>query len=161
MFPALTQQYKVLFDGNCNCGGIELMSPLHSGWYPLVSLLLEKLQECKETGQRVRIRLIKEKWGSLRIQGEFSEAAREICEKISEYSEETCAVCGNPGVIMNAKGYYLALCTTCFRPTLGDDDVIRVKTEEVKDSHERNQGFTSNLSDDDDTLDGIRVKTDD
>lgn len=91
-------------------GCIEFDQNDFPGWGKIINDLLKELHKLKKNGERVEINLIKEKYGCLRVQGKFSDRANDLITLVMNRSEETCAICGEPGVIGEIEGYYLSRC---------------------------------------------------
>ena len=93
------------------------------GWFRLVSKLFDDLATVvRPTGERLQIRQIKEKFGTLRFywQGTFDDQTSErICEavELAEFrSEVTCETCGRRGRLMNTRGWMATSCEMHSRP---------------------------------------------
>lgn len=105
----LEKQYYALFVKGSNGSGIELCDSL--GWLPMVTLLLEELAKLGN----VKINLIKEKWGCLRIQCHTvqSDTASALIDFVMELSAKTCSTCGKAGEIRDLSGWQVTLCSDC------------------------------------------------
>ncbi|HDY87278.1 MAG TPA: hypothetical protein ENH82_04075 [bacterium] len=69
-----------------------------SGWFPLIYRALNRLSEHqKSSGDLIRLRQVKEKWGVLRIYIDGPDIAKVIVSKAAEKSTYVCEVCGRPG----------------------------------------------------------------
>ena len=93
------------------------------GWYLLMSKLFDDLAKLiRPTGQRLQIRQIKEKFGTLRFYwwGPFDDqTSTRISEAIelAEFrSEVTCEACGRPGRLMNTHGWMATSCEMHSKP---------------------------------------------
>ena len=109
----LEHKYSHIFERNKDYGhAIELIT-FHDGWFNIVQTLLEELSNI----QGVKINLIKEKWGCLRIQTHTvqGDVARALCSFAEKLSEKTCSKCGKAGTIQNIGGYYIAICSDCIK----------------------------------------------
>lgn len=108
---------SIIFGCQCN-----------DGWYDLLDELFGKIQEL-DTGRRVRLNTIKEKFGGLRVYiggevvldiipvGSFRETTDDEFEKIHalihEYeakSFDVCEVCGKPGTICEDHSWLKTVC---------------------------------------------------
>ena len=93
------------------------------GWYQLMSKLFDDLATVvRPTGERLLIRQIKEKFGTLRFywSGPFddptSERISEAIELAEFRSEVTCETCGRRGRLMNAQGWLATNCDAHAKP---------------------------------------------
>ena len=105
----LEKTHNALFVKGNNGSGIELCgSP---GWLPMVTVLLEKLAKLGN----VKVNIIKEKYGCLRIQCHTvqSDVASALIDLVEDLSAKTCSTCGKAGEIRNMSGWYVALCQEC------------------------------------------------
>lgn len=88
---------------------IELGS-YHIGWLPIVRTVLENARKNK-----IKIHLIKEKFGNIRIHPHFhNEKFSEICNSACDLSLNTCSKCGKSGQLRINSGWYVTGCEDCF-----------------------------------------------
>jgi hypothetical protein len=77
--------------------------------YPGWADLLEELR-----GYNFQKISVKEKFGGLRVYLYYADtAAWDKAAEIEIRSEEVCEVCGNPGRILEDRGWLVARCETC------------------------------------------------
>lgn len=106
-FPLLMHQGE---DNSFTRFGLEV----GVGWYPLIYELFGICEDIQQrTGRAVQISQIKEKFGSLRLYIGLPVDLMEddLIEAIFEsLSTKTCDICGEPGTLGSADGYW---CTRC------------------------------------------------
>ncbi|MDD4928309.1 MAG: hypothetical protein PHP85_03400 [Gallionella sp.] len=110
--------YRELREWGFECG---------DGWFDLIWYLsadiesAARLEGIPETaGSWPSVRILKQKFGSLRVQFGFdvpvSKSIRALVDKASERSTETCELCGAPGMIdreCEQGAWVEALCASC------------------------------------------------
>jgi hypothetical protein len=78
-----------------------------NGWYNLIEDMLAQLQTRNPT---CKITTIKEKFGTLRVYGNFSEDGAPIISAARATSNSTCEVCGDEGSLRNIRGWFRTIC---------------------------------------------------
>jgi hypothetical protein len=71
----------------------------------------EKFPEFSQTF--IGIAVVKEKYGTLRIQGNFPDIAYEFIEEAVKKSEKVCEYCGAEGNLRNVWGWQKTICNAC------------------------------------------------
>ena len=76
--------------------------------------MFNKIYSFKVLKPNVKIQLIKEKWGCLRIHtSTYNKESQELIEIAENRSDGLCFYCGNQGKIVEMRGYYLPYCDAC------------------------------------------------
>ena len=89
------------------------------GWGDIIWEALEKIEACPtykdiKESHGFTIPIIKEKFGSLRIQ--YFGATEEInliVDQAEQKSEKTCEMCGCESVVRKNRGWYSSICNEC------------------------------------------------
>eukprot|EP00026_Physarum_polycephalum_P020832 Phypoly_transcript_23682.p1 GENE.Phypoly_transcript_23682~~Phypoly_transcript_23682.p1 ORF type:complete len:126 (+),score=9.50 Phypoly_transcript_23682:86-463(+) len=82
---------------------------VRSGWLPLLQQLVDKLVAL---GWDRRVSCIKEKFGELRIYGNWTAEQREVVSWAELESATTCEMCGGPGENCG-ENWIFTLCAQC------------------------------------------------
>ena len=83
----------------------EIKIEMRKGW---MNLVIDLVIELDQDGWNRKVSSIKEKYGELRF---YATTLNEsILEKYTEKSKTICEVCGNPGQLLDQKGWYSTRC---------------------------------------------------
>ena len=83
------------------------------GWYDIVYDMCVEMKKTKPH-EDFRLTQVKEKFGTLRVYGNYmNDAAFAIEQKYEDISSRTCEHCGEPGRVEKINGWYTALCPRC------------------------------------------------
>ena len=99
---------------------------ISEGWLTLATETLQLLLQEQANTPALRVDQIKQKWGTLEINGEdFSERANAIVRKAEENSKTVCEICGKPGgPIRRRKGMPYVVGVRC-------DEHFSIRTEKL------------------------------
>ena len=110
----LKERFSEILDlrfGEFECG---------EGWYDLLWETLEKIEKCptyndlKNSERGFKIPIIKEKYGSLRIQyWSGTEEIHRIVQEAEEKSERICEQCSGDSTVRMNGGWYSSVCNKC------------------------------------------------
>lgn len=126
-FVFLKDKYPALFEPDCI---IELTTPDYEGWLTIIDDLLSQLNSYYDKfSHSLKIRLIKEKFGGLRINYSHDDKDN-ICRDLNEFAinsaNKTCAQCGIPGSLcVYDSEYYFTICSDCrAKDNVGDKWIV-------------------------------------
>lgn len=102
-------KFPVLLSENCREFGFD------EGWNDLVLNTLQKLNDLMvESGCRIRVDQVKEKFGALRVYHECDDQVRdqvwEIIALAEKESEKICEICGKPGELKTDQHWWITVC---------------------------------------------------
>jgi ribosomal protein S14 len=108
------------------------------GWHGLIQPIFDYVKEYnrdKDVGERIVIRQIKEKYGSLRIYTNFvTDELDEIIEKAEAESTRVCELCGTrEHVGTKHDGWIMTLCRNCVQEMADKDKHAHIWCENGDD----------------------------
>lgn len=85
------------------------------GWEGLVTELIQKLQELKDTKYPdLEVVQVKEKWGYLTVYlNYYYPEAEQLIDEYRDKSGTVCEMCGGPGKMKLLDGWYSVICDDC------------------------------------------------
>lgn len=89
------------------------MGSVGAGWVPLLTEMCEKLNALGDWDHSIL--QIKEKFGALRVYGNFTSEQQKVVDEACAKSEVTCEACGAPGSLKGRpqRLWLLTLCDAC------------------------------------------------
>jgi hypothetical protein len=106
----IKERFKDILDlrfGSLECG---------DGWNDIIWDALEQIEKHVEDSDECRIPIIKEKFGTLRIQTFMgTKEIWDIIDKVERLSETTCEACGSSEGKMRNNGWLVTRCDKCFK----------------------------------------------
>jgi len=118
----LFEKYPMLYRGVTRPLTQSLMAfgfECGDGWFKLIDGLSEKLERInvESPDSAIEALQVKEKWGGLRFYVNGApQSAYDLIDAAEKESEETCEICGKPGVI-RGHGWVKCCCNECWDET--------------------------------------------
>lgn len=118
------QKSKELVNYYCRFFSPDFHIECGDGWFNLIRMFCDTLDQVLTTGQIFKFVQIKEKWGSLRVYFDFFDEMSNVTENTDVHdlvyalegqSKLVCETCGKPGYTAENKGWYATLCDPCRR----------------------------------------------
>lgn len=107
-FSDLEKEYPDVCISHRNEPVIQLYS--ETGWFNIVKTILAEARN-----YNVKISLIKEKWGGLRVYNDGRNAVFDkICSCGKNLASKTCEQCGKYGQLRESGGWYVTGCVSCY-----------------------------------------------
>lgn len=113
----IIEKYKYMFFDEDGISTLDYNFEIDDGWKDIVDLVLFEINSC-DINKTIRITVIKEKFGELRIYYVSKDASDELYDKIhqiinkyTKLSKTTCEICGAKGKQISLNSYIKTLCT--------------------------------------------------